>query len=279
MNLQDYNAHDLIHALSLAQSEPSKGELRKGLLTELERANQVVAETDFRVSVFLPQATIINNRESRKRIFKKRIDASAEVYVVSLALDLSGIEGESLRVGNVTAEKEAVIGLPKGVDKQIFSNITRTASKGFVVNSTPIFHDIYDRDSLPLLGNGIRLYGPRDPKGFLELHVAIMEDDNAYRNLGKFVEETAQAIGIQKLILEATQAVSISNPVVGLLSNAFGELFNSVLNRMKNNEDDVIQQLHFSSIAHQGYREGIIPFERSGASGHLEVVVHKKLKS
>lgn len=277
MKLQDFDVDSLMQTLALREND-SAGDLssiQQEVLSELVSVEADLEKNDYQVTVCMPQIRINNNRESKKRLFGERRDAPAEVYVVSMAIDLSGLKVEAKRTGNVEADKKALISLPEGVSDQIFSQISRTASNSFAVNSTPIFNEIFDGDSLPLLGNGITLYGPNDPKGFLELHIAVMEDDKAYRDFGKFVEETAKAMEIDKLVEAALKAASLANPIVGILSRVFKGLFSAVLNRMQNNEDDVIQQLHFSSIVHQRYCPGIVPFDERGATGHLHVMVNE----
>lgn len=277
MRLRDFESDDLL--LALRNLDTNGEDFDPAIRDALIEADESVKDTSYTVSAFLPSLRVFNDAESRRRWLglRKRRDRPAQVYVVTLGLDLTGFEDNAVR-GHVETESGAAVGLPDGVSEEIFESVSRTASSRFRIRSTPIFHNIRDGESLPLLGNGILLYGPTDPKGLLGLHVAVMEDDKAYRSLGRYVEETAKQMKIDELIEAAIAATSLGNPVVRVLSSAFKGFVSAVISRLKQNEDDVIQQLHFSSLAHQGYKQGVVPFERRNAEGHLLIDVQAEDK-
>jgi hypothetical protein len=145
-----------------------------------------------------------------------------------------------------------------------------------IISTTPLFNNIYDASSLPLLGQGITLYGPKDPKGLLELHVAIMEDDGGYRNVGKAIEESAKKLELPRIVDKALHAASLSHPAVFVARNTFKLLFHMVVTLLENNHDDIIQDFHFSSLVHQKYLAGVHPFDYRGARGYIEVDVQTR---
>ncbi|GEM_PF-2826795 len=246
IDLGDVSAEQVLKALSRAERSPASvpGRVREALEegeTEPPGRN---------VSIYLPQCRILDNQESG--FFS---DLGAEVYVVSLALDLTG-EG---------AEHEHA--------PEIFRNVSRTASGPLVVSSTPLFNHIYDGDRLPLLGNGVMVYGPRDPEGLLDIHVAVMEDDGGYRELGALIEKAASEVKLPDVLDGALKAASLAKPEVFLVKNTFQLLFHTLVTFLKNNHDDVIQDFHFSSLKHQRYLPGVHPFAYRGAEGYLQVHV------
>jgi hypothetical protein len=212
----------------------------------LRKADQVPAPSE--VTVLLPKCQILDNQESG--FFS---DMAAEIYVVSLAMDLTG---RGAAVEHASA---------------IFQNVSRAASAPLIVSSTSLFNNIYDGDPLPLLGNGIVLYGPRDPMGLLDIHVAVMENDGGFRELGRRIEEAAEQVRLPEVIEGALQAASLAQPEVFLLRNTFRLLFHALIALLKNNHDDVVQDFHFSSLRHQRYLPGIHPFAYRGAKGYIKV--------
>ncbi|MHC4780672.1 MAG: hypothetical protein ACYTFG_19045 [Planctomycetota bacterium] len=202
------------------------------------------------VTVLLPKCQILDNQESG--FFT---DMGAEVYVVGLAMDLTG-EGATFEQA-----------------PEIFHNVSRTASAPLIVSSTPLFNNIYDHDHLPLLGNGIVLYGPRDPKGLLDVHMAVLENDGGYRELGQLIEKAARQVDLPAVLDGALSAASLAKPEIFLLRNTFQLLFHTLITLLKNNHDDVIQDLHFSALKHQRYLPGIHPFQYRGAKGYLKIDV------
>jgi hypothetical protein len=202
------------------------------------------------VTAFLPECRILDNQESG--FFT---DLAAEVYVVGLAMDLTG-EGGTMEHA-----------------PEIFHNVSRTASAPLVVSSTPLFNNIYDEDRLPLLGNGVVLYGPRDPGGLLDIHVAIMENDGGYRELGALIEKAAEQVKFPAVLEGALQAASLAKPEIFIVKNTFKLLFHTLVMLLQNNHDDVIQDFHFSALKHQRYLPGIHPFDYRGAKGYMQVHV------
>lgn len=246
IDVENMSAHQLMKAMSRLERKPERipGSVRK----TLEEADAKATGRD--VTVLLPKLKIRDNQEAG--FFT---DLGAEVYVVGLALDLTG-EGQVMEQAG-----------------EIFHNVSRTASAPLTVSSTPLFNNIYDGDLLPLLGNGVVLYGPKDPGGLLDIHVAIMENDGGYRETGQLIEAAAKEVDLPGILEGALKAVSLAKPEVFLARNAFRLMFHTLLTMLQNEHDDVIQDFHFSSLKHQRYLPGVHPFAYRGAEGFIRVDV------
>ncbi|MDQ7780536.1 MAG: hypothetical protein RDV41_12645 [Planctomycetota bacterium] len=249
--LIDVDSSSILKAM--ARRDDPGSTMPKEVKDALAGAERRVRNKKFITTVSLPRVTILDNQESG--FFS---DSAASVYVVSLALDLTG-QGAALEASS-----------------EIFERVARTASMPLIVSATPLFNNVYDNTSLPLLGKGITLYGPKDPKGLLELHVAIMEDDGGYRDLGKIVEEAAKKLDLPAIVEGAINVASLSNPAIFIARNTFKLLFHTVVTLLENNHDDIIQDFHFSSLVHQQYLQGVHPFDYRGARGFIEIDVQEK---
>jgi len=275
LNLSNFSSHAVMKALARKDTSDwsEHPEVAKEIITAIEQAESEITSHEYSVTAFLPKVQIITNKESS---WLGLTDARAEIYVVSLALDLSG-EDDNNATKDAGGATTNVIDL-KGTSAQIFEGVTRTASKKLIVKSTPIFNNIKEKDYLPLLGDGITLYGPKNPKGFLEIHCAIMEDDKGYRKLGEIIEETSRKLGINQLLENALKLdiLSLGSAEIFALKSGFNLLFSGVIEALKNNKDDIIQDFHFSALAHQNYQAGIHPFTYRNANGYLKIDVENK---
>lgn len=247
---------EIMKALSLMESD-SASRIRPDVRTALVEATTALTAPNVpakKVTVYIPSCHVHDNAEDNILI----AGTTGQVYVLTLGVDLSGAGQD---VNGVEPEK------PSG----LFSGIAQEASRYTLVSVTPVFHGIRDHSSLPLLGNGITLYGPKDPKGFLELHAVIMEDDGGYRHLGQVIEDASRSLKLPDLVKAAVDAASLSSPEAFALKNGIELLFHAVVAGLKNNRDDVIQDLHFSALEHQGYLAGVHAFDQPGARGVLTV--------
>jgi hypothetical protein len=269
MNLADHSSRAVMKAINRTKTNgwPDNSPEAAEIVAAINEAEARVASRPHSVSVFLPKVQVINNMESSWLGLR---DKRAKIYVVSLALDLSGEAQQDTARDTGGAPPEALV---KGTAGEIFEGVSRTASAKLVVRSTPLFSNILDRDSLPLLGNGICLYTPKDPGGLLELHGVIMEDDKAFRDLGKYIEQAAAQFDMDNLIasLLRVPGLHLGDSRVLKLRGIFSALFSVVVELLTRNRDDVIQDFHFSALAHQSYLKGIHPFETRNAKGHLMV--------
>lgn len=247
VDLARFQAQDVLKAIATRAEDPKK--VPKPLATALKKGDAELKKSR-KVTAFLPCAKILDNQEWN--IFG---DLPGEVYVVALAFDLTGEGAELERAG------------------EVFKKVGKTASRPLIVSSSPVFNGIYDGDNLPLLGDGITLYGPKDPNGLLDIHVAIMEDDGGYRELGGIIEEAAQKLEIAEKVGKLAELASMAAPEVFAAKVAVELLFYTVVASLKYNHDDVIQDFHFSALAHQHYLAGRHPFEFHGARGEFEIHV------
>ncbi len=231
-SLRSASPEDLLKALKVKR----EGRILPPEMEEVIKAGEVVRQTPRKVTVFLKSCKIHGNQESHDWWWWK--DAPAEVYVVALGMELSG-QGQHL-------EKAG----------DLFQGVVQDKSKSLIVSISARFDNIWDGNSLGLLGNGLTLYGPQDPKGLLDLHVIIMDDDSGYRKLGQIIEDAAKKIDLPGLVDAAAGIFDLSSPAVIALKKGLEALVVLVTTALKNNKDDVIQAVHFSALAHQGYLAG-----------------------
>ena len=205
-----------------------------------------IAKTPRQVTLSLKSCRVHGNQEEKWHSFS---DAPAEVYVAALAVDLSGT-ARNLEGAN-----------------DVFKNVKQHDSKSISVSVSPPFKNVWDGDELPLFGGGIQLYGPLDPKGLLDVHILIMEDDGGYRKLGKIIEDAAKKIDLGGITEAAASAAGLSEPRVAAAKKAVTALAEMVSVALGANDDDVIQTIHWSALAHQGYLPGPLPFNYSAREG------------
>lgn len=272
ISLSDFSSNAVMKAIARKDKNDwaEHPEAAEKIINALEQAESEIASHEYSVTAFLPKVQIMTNKESS---WLGMADAKAEVYVVSLALDLSGEDDEDANKDDGGASTD-VTDL-QGTSEQIFEGVTRTASNRLIVKSTPLFNNIKEKDYLPLLGDGIALYGPKNPKGLLEIHCAIMEDDKGYRDLGKIIEDVSEKLKINELLDKALSldVLSLGAAEIFALKSGFNLLFSGVIEALKHNEDDIIQDFHFSALAHQNYQSGIHPFDYRNANGYLKIDV------
>ncbi len=94
------------------------------------------------------------------------IELRNEVYLVTLGLDLS---------------LQSAYGGDSKTVNSLISDEFKTFNKFAIVGLSPIFSNIKKGDKLNILGDGILLYGPNDPKGKIMVHTAVMESDSKSR--------------------------------------------------------------------------------------------------
>ena len=105
-----------------------------------------------------------------------------------------------------------------------------------------------------------------------------MQDDHGYRKLGELIQQAAEDVKINDIIKKAIELASLSSPEAFAIQTAFNLLFYTVMTSLQNNKDDIVQDIHFSSLVHQNYHCGILPFDRKGATGNLLIDVQRTPK-
>lgn len=174
-----------------------------------------------------------------------------EVYLLTLGADLSG-------TGRHIAAPSALI--PEAFQKK---------HPYLLVGVSPIFSNIRRGDELALLGDGLNLYGPKDPGGKLCLHTAIMESDSDHRNIAARIEQGVRNSGLDSAI----EMVSSSNHWVRAVTVIARYVFERVLYFLKLDEDDVIDCFHYSSTERpgRGYACGHLGFDSRYTNGWITV--------
>lgn len=84
-----------------------------------------------------------------------------------------------------------------------------------VIGQSPTFYGVKGGVPVGLSGNGIPVYGPRDPMGEVALYLAVYEMDSEYANLAEEVERVRQMQGAATLV--AALAATAFGPLVSVI--------------------------------------------------------------
>lgn len=165
-------------------------------------------------------------------VTKKGVEKKKEVYVLSLASDLTKIKDRPPALGASNATLETIA---PGV----------ASSLPYVVAAcSNTFKNVTAKDPVPLLGSGLVLYPPEDPKGMLALHVAVIESDKGQR---KIFEAIAKDDNVKAGIKELAKAVAPSSALITNLFAAMTSVIGDLLT------DDVLLQADFSGFDWDNY--------------------------
>jgi len=152
-----------------------------------------------------------------------------EVYLLALGADLSGIGAHRAPAG-------------------LFPENLADAHPYLLASVSPLFVNVQRGDALNLLGDGLNLYGPKDPCGKLCLHVAIMESDSDHRRIAKRIDQAFRDSGVSS----ALEMVGNTGPWQRVVTIALRLAFEKTLYFLKLDDDDVIDTLHYSSTDRPG---------------------------
>jgi len=176
-------------------------------------------------------------------------EARNEVYLLTIGADLSGLGQHRIDVPDLI--------MPEG-----FAN----AHDYLVLGVSPLFTGIKRGDHLALLGDGLNLYGPKDPRGKVSLHCAVMESDSDHRKLAEKITQGLSGQGLPQMLEMATQGNQWARAATVILRY----VFERVLYFLKIDDDDVITTFHYSSTLRNNRElpDGVIvrtPSYRTGA--------------
>jgi hypothetical protein len=190
------------------------------------------------------------------------IELRNEVYLVTLGMDKSL---ESNYVGDANAVAELI------------SDGFKAFNKYAIVGLTPVFTRIRRGDSLNILGDGILLYGPKDPGGKIMIHTAIMESDSRSRNISETLKNSIEKSGLFDVIESIDDLTKLTAPQIAAITAATRFAFEAVIFGLKENRDDVISTFHYSSVdmPERGYAlppNGYWEVDDRYIQGHMKVV-------
>lgn len=136
---------------------------------------------------------------------------------------------------------------------------------GVVVGQSSTFYGVKDGFPAGLSGNGITVYGPRDPMGAVFFYLAVYEIDSEFSNLAEEVEKARQMQGATTLI--AALASTAFGPLVPVI-----DAIPSIL-RAKGKPD------LFSQIHHSGFEQNLyaIPNKPEGSQYNEKVFTFEKV--
>jgi hypothetical protein len=190
------------------------------------------------------------------------IELRNEVYLITLGLDQS-IKGAYVGDNNTVAE--------------LISDGFKAFNKYAIIGLSPVFSRIKRGDSLNILGDGILLYGPKDPEGKVMVHTAVMESDSRSRDVSKILQTSIEKSGLFDMIEDITDLTKLTAPQITAITSATRFAFETVLFMLKQNRDDVISTFHYSSVKmpERGYAlppNGFWEVNDRFVQGHLKVV-------
>jgi len=158
------------------------------------------------------------------------IEALNEPYVVAFAAD-----GRS--PGAVLAEGDALgayfpDGLPR-VSNYVFTAVS------------PLYPKMRRGEALPILGKGLRLFGPAVVDGPIQLNLAVMESDRDLRRVGKALRKALKDDGVAKVVRGAADAAELAGSKWALVVKALGIVTDKVVEALANNGDDMIRTFSY----------------------------------
>lgn len=169
----------------------------------------------------------------------KGLEKSKEIYVLGLAADLNpetrGEGGECVGALNQTLAAIMPNGRSLGGLEWIVASVSN------------VFHRVRPDQPASLSGSGIVLYPNLDPKGFLAVHLSIVESDAGVRRSGEALE---RILGHDEVEGAAKNATKASETGVALLMRTVTGVIPGVL---KDNEDDVLFSHNHSGFEWDDY--------------------------
>ena len=138
--------------------------------------------------------------------------------------------------------------------------------KSYTTYTTQSFHQVKKGDSLGLGRNGLVLWSGdvttssgKDPKHFIDFHIAVMESDKKSRDVAKDLNKFKSKAKLDELD-KIIQGLSSVDPTQ--FSNIFSLskiVFDLIVVGLKNDGDDVVGNFHDSLLRQQNYSPGRWP--------------------
>jgi len=166
-----------------------------------------------------------------------------EIYVLSFAADLNS---------KLKKRQPAV-----GAANETIDRLTPEGSDFFVLSVSNVFEGIKNKIPLSLSGDGVILYPPRDPKGMLGLHFAVVESDQGTRDLGTLLGSIFKLPSVKSTLAEVAKytALTIIPAAIppAVLTAAFGAVATALPIVLKANKDDVLMCHSHSGVEFNNY--------------------------
>lgn len=166
-------------------------------------------------------------------------EKSKEIYVIGLAADLN----PETRSGG----DECVGALNETLAAIMPNRQNLGALKWIVASVSNVFNWVRPDQAPSLSGSGIVLYPNLDPKGFLALHLSIVESDAGKRRSGETLEGILGHHAVKGAVEEITEA---SEAGVALLMRTVTGIIPEML---KGNKDDVLFSHNHSGFEWDDY--------------------------
>lgn len=164
------------------------------------------------------------------------IEALNEPYILSMALQ-NGLEGD------IITERKDV--------NEIFPATFREFNRYIVTAVSPVFPNTRRGDFLNLFGKGLKLFGPAEINGPIQIHIAVMESDSDFRRIGDYLETALTTSKLSTLLEGVTTLTDLTPAKISIIMNAFNVCFGIVTGLLKENRDDIIQSFSYGEDFYQ----------------------------
>jgi hypothetical protein len=140
--------------------------------------------------------------------------------------------------------KDAGLGKKKRLYSEPYFVGLSLSESGFSAQQINFVTDAYPKtrkgDRRDFLGNGMRVYGPENPGGFLVFDILVMESDSDVRAVGEQIRSIMNSKEVKSTILPllaVNPSMAVAMEVLSATSNLVGKI-------LEKNEDDQLMRVH-----------------------------------
>ena len=140
--------------------------------------------------------------------------------------------------------KDAGIGKKKRLYSEPYFVGLSLSESGFGAKQINFVTDAYPKtrkdDRREFLGNGMRVYGPENPGGFLVFDILVMESDSDVRAVGDRIRSIMNSKEVKGTILplmSVNPSMAVAMEVLSATSNLIGKI-------LQENKDDQLMRVH-----------------------------------
>jgi hypothetical protein len=148
-----------------------------------------------------------------------------------------------LKSFTITAKDEGIGKKKRQYSEPYFVGLSLSES-GFGAQQINFVTDSYPKtrrgDRREFLGNGMRVYGPENPGGFLVFDILVMESDSDVRAVGDSIRSIMNSKEVKGTILPllaVNPSMAVAVEVLSATSNLIGKI-------LQNNKDDQLMRVH-----------------------------------
>lgn len=163
------------------------------------------------------------------------IEGLNEPYIVAMATD-------GKHSGSVLADDKVI--------NDLFADNT-PVSKCIVTAVSPIYPKMRRGEPLPLMGKGLRLFGPVEINGPVQLHLGVLESDRDLRAIGTALQTSLKDNKVDKIVSNVADAAELAGSKWAIVAKALGTVFEKTIEILAKNEDDQIRTFSYGEDFYQ----------------------------